>query len=107
MNTNEFDFINEGFPLLPETLLLNPPDLLSLSNEIIALNSQLERLYIVIHTQSLRVEVEKAKLSSSLKRVKHDLVSPSRESIQLWHDLDAFREFVREVQCDYDSGIDE
>ena len=101
MEFNNFDFSNEGFPILPETLSLNPPDLLSPPNDIAALTSQIEKLSIDINTQSLRVEIERAKqqrLSSSLKRIKRDLVSPSQESTQLRYELDALKRFVGEMQ---------
>ena len=55
MEFNEFDLTNEGFPIFPETLLLNPPDPLSPPNEIAALTSQIEKLTIDINTQSLRI----------------------------------------------------
>jgi len=61
MEFNDFDFFNEGFPILPETLLLNPPDLLLPPNDIAALTSQIEKLSIDVNTQFFRVEIERAK----------------------------------------------
>ena len=61
MNLNEFAFNIKGFPLFPETFPLDPLDLLPPSNEITTLNFQLERLSLDIHTQSLRIEIERAK----------------------------------------------
>ena len=65
-------------PLFPDTILINPPDLTSPSNEIISLTAEVERLNINIHTQSLCVDIEKVKrqkLRATLKRVKRDVIS--------------------------------
>ena len=74
-------------PFFPETI---PPNLCPTLNEIISLNSQLEKLSIDVYTQSLRVEIERAKwqeLGSIIKRVRRDLISLNQLSNQIQYDV--------------------
>jgi len=60
-NNNDLTSNLEGFPLFPEIFLLDTPDLHPSSNEISFLGSQLEKLTLDTHTQSLRIEIEHVK----------------------------------------------
>ena len=105
---NAFTLYIEGLPLFPETFPLDPLTSAPPLNEIALQNSQLERLSLDVHIQSLCVEIECAKwqkLSSTLKRVRRDLISSNRISIQLRHDIYILRERVRELQYMYDDKI--
>ena len=99
---NEFVFNIDRFPLFPETFQLDLRFLLTL------LNSQLEKLSINVHTQSLLVEIERAKrqkLSSAPKRVRRNLIFPKRISTQINDDLDTVLERVRELQLMYENKV--
>ena len=85
----------EGFATFPDIFPLNPPDLLPPSNEIALLNTELEKLSLDVHTQSLRVKIEKVKrqkLRSKLKRVRQDMIPQNRILTQVHRDFNTLRE---------------
>ena len=49
------------FPLFPDNVMTNPPNLPIPSHDVFALTSQIELLNIDVNTQSLRVEIERVK----------------------------------------------
>ena len=76
------DMINDfnEIPLFPKMMPLDPPNLYLLPNEVASLSSQLERLSIDVHTQSLRVAFERAKrqkLGTMIRKIKRDVISPN------------------------------
>jgi len=56
------DLLNDlnEMPLFPEVMPLVPPNICPVSDEITLLNSRLEHLSLDVHTQSLRVTIERA-----------------------------------------------
>ena len=88
------------FPLFPETFPADPPDLLLPPNEIVSLTAQVERMNIDIHTQSLRIEVErvkKQKLRARLKRIKREDLPTNRILSQVRHDMAVMQEQVSTI----------
>ena len=86
--------------LLPEGSFLD--DLLdadapapAISNaDLVALNQRFDRLSLDTNTQSLRIDIEKAKrqkLSATVRRVKQDLLSPRPETVTLRQNVDTMR----------------
>ena len=83
----DFLFNADCFPLFPENpdllplITENPVDMFPSHPDTLSLNSQLERLNLDVHTQSLRVVVEKAKrqkLRTKLRRIKKELIPKNK-----------------------------
>ena len=98
LNVNEMDPVLPD--LLPEGSFLD--DLLDAeiplpaiqSTDIITLNQRLEQLSLDANTQALRLEIEKAKrqkLSTTVRRIKQDLLTPHSDIIKLRQDIDILR----------------
>ena len=66
---------------------MESPQLLPSSPDIKIINDRLENLEIATNTYSLRIEVKRQKLRSSLKQFKHDAFTPSA-------DIASFRQIV-------------
>ena len=74
---NDFLFDDKMSPIFPETVPIDHPDIFPPLNEIASLSAQINRLNIDVHTQSLRIEVERVmnpKLRATLKRVKREII---------------------------------
>ena len=73
-----------------------------------ALTTQVEQLNIDIHTQSLRVEVERVKrqkLRATLKRVSREVIPSNHILFQVRHDMAIMQEQVITIRCLYESEI--
>ena len=100
--------------LLPEGLLLN--DLLDIDTtvptfpnaDLVTLNQRFDQLSLDTNTQSLRIDVEKAKrqkLSASVRRIKKDLLSPRSEIVTLRQDVDTLRNEQNAINYYLDTEI--
>ena len=88
----------------PEMIPLDPPNLCPISNEVVFLSSQLERLSIDVHTHSLRVAIERAKLQklgTIIRKVKKDLISPKQLSNQIQCDITNLHRRMTDLQREY------
>ena len=99
------DILNEDeFPMLPLTFD-NPSDLFPPHPDILAINSQLERLNIDSHTQSLRTEMERVKhqkLRIKPKRVKRELLPNNKIINNLSASVNQLQESVSSLRYLYE-----
>ena len=98
LNVNEMDPVLPGLLLegsfLDYLLDAEIPLPAIQSTDIITLNQRIEQLSLDANTQALRLEIEKAKrqkLSTTVRRLKQDLLAPHPEIIKLRQDIDILR----------------
>jgi len=68
---------------------LGPPNIYPVPNKAASLSSQLEKLSIEVHTQSVRVAIERAKrqkLGTMIRKIKRNVISPKQLSSQIQYD---------------------
>ena len=81
--------------LFPELFSLDPSGMFLQSDEIASLSAQIKHLNLDMHTQSIRVEVEKVKrqkLRSKLKRVKREMIPNNHFISQICPDISLLHE---------------
>ena len=100
--------------LLPEGSFLN--DLLDNNiplpvipnTDIVTLNQRIDQLSLDTNTQSLRIEVEKAKrqkLGATVRRLRQDVLPPHHEIVRLRQDLDIMRNEQNSINYYFEAEI--
>jgi len=100
------DLINDfiEIPLFPEIMPFDPPNLYPIPNEVASLSSQLEKLSIEVHTQSLRVAIKRAKrqkLVTMIRKIKRDIISPKQLSSQIQCDNTNLHRRITDLHQEY------
>ena len=106
MNYNNLFIEGLDFPLFYESFPSNPPNITLPPDDINTLSKQVESLPIDLHTQALRIEVQKAKrqrLGSSLKRVKKEIITPLHLVSQAYCDINLQRKDLQDLKIKYDN----
>ena len=77
-------------------------------SEIASISTQTEKLHIDVHTQSLRIKVERVKRQkwrSTLKLLKRDAISPSHILAQTRHEIAILQDQLKTLRTIYESEI--
>ena len=108
MNCNDLFLEELNFLLFPEPFPIDPPNFLTPFNEIISLIKQVESLSIDIHTQSLPIEVEwvkRQKLSSTLKRVKREIILSHHLLTQAQYDITMHCKELQDLKIKHEDEV--
>ena len=82
----------------------SPPNLYPTPDEVASLNLQLEQLSFDVHTQCLRVAIERAKsqrLGTMISKIKRDIISPKKLCRQLQYDNKNLHKRLTDLQQEY------
>ena len=98
INNQEENVVNDIFlesPFLPDIFPMEPPRSKPSYLDLATLNSQMEHLSLTVNTQSLRIEVERAKrqkMRATIKQLRREMNNPCSEIASLRQEVSTIYE---------------